>query len=227
VSWEGDEPNAAAAEEDSALAAEEYALLPQAETVTPAIEATGVFGSLANISPWTVQARLISPFHPVLGRLHKKVGCKIGVCLMVFGRLHMLSGLTTFPTQVFSLPPSSSPPSSSSLTHHGRDGATSMEGEHGRSATRWRAARARRDTVELRRGSTITTRWRGARSRRGGGRARGATAGGGRARPNVVQGEHEPPTSSPTATLDGSRRHPLGTPPPSSSSRYSSLLVGR
>jgi hypothetical protein len=186
---------------------------------------TGI--SLANVSPGTVQARLISPFHPVFGRLHKKVGCIIGVYLMVFGRLHMLSRLTTFPAQVFSLPPSSSPPSSSSLTHHGRDSATSMEGEHGCSAMRWRGARARHDTVELWRGSTSATRWRGARSRRGGGQARAATAGGGRARPDAVQGEHEPPTSSPTATLKGSRRHPLGTPPPSSSSHYSSLLAGR
>jgi hypothetical protein len=106
---------------------------------------TGI--SLANVSPWIVQARLISPFHLVFGRLHKKVGCIIGVCLMVFGRLHMLSGLTTFPAQVFSPPPSSSPPSSSSLTHHGRDDATSMEGstgaarcgggELGRVATQW------------------------------------------------------------------------------------------
>jgi hypothetical protein len=138
-----------------------------------------------------------------------------------------LSGLTTFPAQVFSPPLSSSPPSSFSLTHHGHDDATSMEGEHGRSAMRWRGARARRDTVELWRGSTSATRWRGARSRRGGGQARAATAGGGRARPDAVQGEHEPPTSSPTATLEGSHRHPLGTPPPSSSSRYSSLLAGR
>jgi hypothetical protein len=40
LSWEGDEPSAAAAEEDSTPAAEESAPLPQAETVAPAVEAT-------------------------------------------------------------------------------------------------------------------------------------------------------------------------------------------
>jgi hypothetical protein len=38
--WEGDEPSAAAAEEVSAVAAEESAPLPQAETVTPVAEVT-------------------------------------------------------------------------------------------------------------------------------------------------------------------------------------------
>jgi hypothetical protein len=40
LSWEGDEPSTAAAEEASAPAAEESAPLPQAETVVPAVEAT-------------------------------------------------------------------------------------------------------------------------------------------------------------------------------------------
>jgi hypothetical protein len=40
LSWEGDEPSAAVAEEDSTPAAEESAPLPQAETVAPAVEAT-------------------------------------------------------------------------------------------------------------------------------------------------------------------------------------------
>jgi hypothetical protein len=40
LSWEGDEPSAAVAEEASAPAAEESAPLPQAETVAPAVEAT-------------------------------------------------------------------------------------------------------------------------------------------------------------------------------------------
>jgi hypothetical protein len=40
LSWEGDEPSAAVAEEASALAAEESALLPQDETVAPAVEAS-------------------------------------------------------------------------------------------------------------------------------------------------------------------------------------------
>jgi hypothetical protein len=40
LSWEGDEPSTAAAEEVSAPAAEEFAPLSQAETVTPVAEAT-------------------------------------------------------------------------------------------------------------------------------------------------------------------------------------------
>jgi hypothetical protein len=40
LSWEGDEPSAAAVEEDSAPATEESAPLPQAETVAPPVEAT-------------------------------------------------------------------------------------------------------------------------------------------------------------------------------------------
>jgi hypothetical protein len=40
LSWEGDEPSAAVAEEESAPAAEESTLLPQAKTVAPAIEAS-------------------------------------------------------------------------------------------------------------------------------------------------------------------------------------------
>jgi hypothetical protein len=40
LSWEGDEPSAAVAEEDSTPDAEESTPLPQAETVTPAIEVT-------------------------------------------------------------------------------------------------------------------------------------------------------------------------------------------
>jgi hypothetical protein len=40
MSWEGDEPSMAAAEEAFAPAAEESAPLPQAETVAPAVEAT-------------------------------------------------------------------------------------------------------------------------------------------------------------------------------------------
>jgi hypothetical protein len=40
LSWEGDEPSTAAAEEVSAPTAEESALLPQAETVAPVVEAT-------------------------------------------------------------------------------------------------------------------------------------------------------------------------------------------
>jgi hypothetical protein len=40
LSWDGDEPNAAAAEEVSAPAAEESASLPQAETVAPVTAAT-------------------------------------------------------------------------------------------------------------------------------------------------------------------------------------------
>jgi hypothetical protein len=40
LSWEGDEPSAAVAEEDSTPAAEESAPLLRAETVTPAVEAT-------------------------------------------------------------------------------------------------------------------------------------------------------------------------------------------
>jgi hypothetical protein len=40
LSWEGDEPSAAAAEENPTLAVEESAPLPQAETVVPGAEAT-------------------------------------------------------------------------------------------------------------------------------------------------------------------------------------------
>jgi hypothetical protein len=40
LSWDGDEPNAAVAEEDSTPATEESAPLPQAETMAPVIEAT-------------------------------------------------------------------------------------------------------------------------------------------------------------------------------------------
>jgi hypothetical protein len=40
LSWEGDEPSVAVAEEDSTPATEESAPLPQAETVAPAIETT-------------------------------------------------------------------------------------------------------------------------------------------------------------------------------------------
>jgi hypothetical protein len=40
LSWEVDEPSAAVAEEGSTPAAEESALLPQAETETPVMEAT-------------------------------------------------------------------------------------------------------------------------------------------------------------------------------------------
>jgi hypothetical protein len=40
LSWEGDEPSAAVTEEDSTPAAEEFAPLPQAETVASVIEAT-------------------------------------------------------------------------------------------------------------------------------------------------------------------------------------------
>jgi hypothetical protein len=40
LSWEGDEPSAAVAEEDSAPATEESAPLPQAETVASAVEST-------------------------------------------------------------------------------------------------------------------------------------------------------------------------------------------
>jgi hypothetical protein len=40
LSWEGDEPNAVVAEEDSTPATEESSPLPQAETVAPATEAT-------------------------------------------------------------------------------------------------------------------------------------------------------------------------------------------
>jgi hypothetical protein len=39
LSWEGDEPSVAVAEEDSMPAAEESSPLPRAETVTPAVEA--------------------------------------------------------------------------------------------------------------------------------------------------------------------------------------------
>jgi hypothetical protein len=38
LSWEGDEPSAAAAEEDFTPAAEESAPLPQDEAVAPAVE---------------------------------------------------------------------------------------------------------------------------------------------------------------------------------------------
>jgi hypothetical protein len=40
LSWEGDELNAAATEEDSTPAAEEFAPLPQGETVAPSVEAS-------------------------------------------------------------------------------------------------------------------------------------------------------------------------------------------
>jgi hypothetical protein len=40
LSWEGDEPSTEATEEASVPAAKESAPLPQAETATPAIEAT-------------------------------------------------------------------------------------------------------------------------------------------------------------------------------------------
>jgi hypothetical protein len=40
LSWDGDEPSAAVAEEDSTPSAEESAPLPQAETVAPVVEAT-------------------------------------------------------------------------------------------------------------------------------------------------------------------------------------------
>jgi Mrp family chromosome partitioning ATPase len=40
LSWEGDEPSATVAEEDSAPAAEESTPAPQAETEAPALEAT-------------------------------------------------------------------------------------------------------------------------------------------------------------------------------------------
>jgi hypothetical protein len=40
LSWEGDEPSAAAAEENPTLAVEESAPLPQAETMAPGAEAT-------------------------------------------------------------------------------------------------------------------------------------------------------------------------------------------
>jgi hypothetical protein len=40
LSWEGDEPSAAVAEEGSTPAAEESAPIPQAETVAPAVEAS-------------------------------------------------------------------------------------------------------------------------------------------------------------------------------------------
>jgi hypothetical protein len=40
LSWEGDEPSAAAAEEDPTLVVEESAPLPPAETVAPGTEAT-------------------------------------------------------------------------------------------------------------------------------------------------------------------------------------------
>jgi hypothetical protein len=40
LSWEGDEPSTAAAEENPTLAVEESAPLPQAETMVPGAEAT-------------------------------------------------------------------------------------------------------------------------------------------------------------------------------------------
>jgi hypothetical protein len=40
LSWEGDEPSVAAAEENPTLAVEESAPLPQAETVAPGAKAT-------------------------------------------------------------------------------------------------------------------------------------------------------------------------------------------
>jgi hypothetical protein len=40
LSWEGEEPRAAAGEEDSSPAVEESATLPQAETITQGAEAT-------------------------------------------------------------------------------------------------------------------------------------------------------------------------------------------
>jgi hypothetical protein len=40
LSWEGDEPSAAAAEENLTLAVEESTQLPQAKTVAPGAEAT-------------------------------------------------------------------------------------------------------------------------------------------------------------------------------------------
>jgi hypothetical protein len=40
LSWEGDEPSAAAAEENPTLAVEESTPLPQAKTVAPGAEAT-------------------------------------------------------------------------------------------------------------------------------------------------------------------------------------------
>jgi hypothetical protein len=40
MSWEGDEPSAAVAEENPTLAVEESAPLPQDETVAPGAEAT-------------------------------------------------------------------------------------------------------------------------------------------------------------------------------------------
>jgi hypothetical protein len=46
LSWEGDEPSAAAAEEDPTLAVEESAPLSQAETVAPGAEATPLEATL-------------------------------------------------------------------------------------------------------------------------------------------------------------------------------------
>jgi hypothetical protein len=46
LSWEGDEPSAVVAEEDSTPAAEESAPLPRGETMTPAVEATLVVASI-------------------------------------------------------------------------------------------------------------------------------------------------------------------------------------
>jgi hypothetical protein len=42
LSWEGEEPDAATAEEDSSAAVEESTPLPQAETVAPRAEATSL-----------------------------------------------------------------------------------------------------------------------------------------------------------------------------------------
>jgi hypothetical protein len=147
-------------------------------------------------------------FHPVFSRQHKKVGSIIGVCLMVFGRLHMLSGLTTFPAQVFSLPllhlPHLLPHSPITVAKvrppwRGSSGAARHDGrELRRVAIRWSCgggAPAKSGGV----GGSIAARWRASMSHDCEWRVSSAGRGAGRAR----------------ATHQLPHRHARGTPPPS------------
>jgi hypothetical protein len=56
LSWKGDEPSAAVAEEGSVPAAEESAPLPQAEIVVPAVEATLPEASIVEVK-YTAQTQ--------------------------------------------------------------------------------------------------------------------------------------------------------------------------
>jgi hypothetical protein len=161
--------------------------------------------SLANVSPWIVQVRLISPFHPVFGRLHKKVGCIIGVSLMVFGRLKWAHhvpcpGVLTAPffiSPIFFLAHPSRPRRRDLHGGGARAQRDAVEGSSG--ASRHSGAvegEHQRNTVE---GGSVATRWRASASRNRGWRASSAGRGAGRAR-----AAHQLP-----------HRHARGIPPPS------------